>query len=404
MSLLSPSPRWQWSTRLVVSVLMLAFAVLVLYRFRSLLTPLVLALMLSYILNPVVGYLVRRRGLPRGLAVLVVYLVLIVVVLSVTTAIGVVLGQQVVGLIADIRAIAAILPERVAELSQSSFQIGPFPLDLSQIDFAPLLEQLTGAIQPILSQTGSIIGSIASATASVVGIALLVLVLGYYMLHDFPDFGDSILSVAPQPYRPDVERLVRETSRVWSSFLRGQLILAVVIGVAVTALATLLGLRFQLALGLLSGLLEFIPIFGPLIAGVVGVLVALFQNANWLGLSPIWYAVLVAGMYLLVQQVENNILVPRIIGGSLNLHPLAVLIGAVAGGVLAGVLGLLLAAPVIATLRIWGRYLYRKVLDLNPFPEPTPTAPSALARAARRNFWARLAQRRERPVTADEDT
>ncbi len=379
----------------MAGVFLLALVALALFRFRSLLPPLVLALMLSYLLNPVVNLLVRRAGLGRGPAVIIVYLFLVLLVLSLTTALGVAIGQQVVGLAAGIRDFAAELPNLMAELPQSRFQIGPFLLDLSRVDLQPLLEQLAGAIQPVLSRTGVFLGSIASATASAVGLLLLILVLGYYVLQDYPDLGGSFLQIAPEPYRADVQRLINETSLVWRAFLRGQLILAIVIGAVVTGLATVLGLNFQLALGILSGFLEFIPIFGPLIAGGVGVIVALFQDSNWLGLSPLWYAVVVAGMYLVVQQVENNFLVPRIIGGSLNLHPLAVLVGAIAGGVLAGALGLLLAAPVLATLRIWGLYAYRKVLDQDPFPEPVPAPPEAVAQPSRRNLLAQLARRRK---------
>jgi len=83
-----------------------------------------------------------------------------------------------VGLVAGIRAFAVTLPARLAEFSQSSFQIGPFILDLSRVDFSPVLQQLTSAIQPAISQTGALIGSVASATASFVGLFLLVMVLG----------------------------------------------------------------------------------------------------------------------------------------------------------------------------------------------------------------------------------
>jgi predicted PurR-regulated permease PerM len=148
-------------------------------------------------------------------------------------------------------------------------------------------------------------------------------------------------------------------------------------GLIVGATMGILGVRYAPMLGLLAGLLEFIPVIGPLIAGVIAVLVALFQPDNWLGLPPLYFALLVAGAQVVLSQIENSFLVPRIIGGSLNLHPIIILIGAVIAANLAGIVGLLLSAPTIATLRLFGRYIYRKMFDLDPWPEPPrqPTPP-----------------------------
>jgi hypothetical protein len=157
--------------------------------------------------------------------------------------------------------------------------------------------------------------------------------------------------------------------------------------VVTTLVMTGLGLRNSLVVGLIAGALEFIPIVGPFIAGAIGVTVALFQASNPFGLSTLGYALVVLIAFLVIQQLENNVLVPRIIGESLNLHPLAVLIVAVMGASFAGVLGLLLAAPVLATLRLLGRYAYRKFFDLDPWPEPLPKperGPGLLHRLLRR--------------------
>jgi predicted PurR-regulated permease PerM len=129
--------------------------------------------------------------------------------------------------------------------------------------------------------------------------------------------------------------------------------------------------------------------FGPVIAGLIAFLVALFQGSNWWGLAPLTFALVVLAVFALIQQVENNILVPRIIGRSLNLRPLVVLLAALAGASLAGVLGLLLAAPAVASLRIWLGYVYRKTLGLDTWPgsslgPPRPARPRLASRLIRR--------------------
>jgi len=152
--------------------------------------------------------------------------------------------------------------------------------------------------------------------------------------------------------------------------LRGQVILGAVIFVVVWLGLSLLGVRNALTLGLLSGLLEFIPNLGPIIGTGVAMIVAFFQPTNPWGLESWQFALLVLVFMVVVQQLENNILVPRIVGGALDLHPLIVLVGVLMGAALAGILGAILAAPVLASLKLMGTYIWRKLFDLPPFPEP----------------------------------
>jgi len=128
----------------------------------------------------------------------------------------------------------------------------------------------------------------------------------------------------------------------------------------------IVGVRNALILGIIAGVLEIIPSIGPTIAAIPAVLIAYFQGSTYLSLSNGWFALLVIGLYVVIQQLENNILVPRIIGRSLNLHPLVVIIGAIAGASLAGILGMFLALPTLASLRVVGNYVYCKLLDLEP--------------------------------------
>jgi phosphoglycolate phosphatase len=114
--------------------------------------------------------------------------------------------------------------------------------------------------------------------------------------------------------------------------------------------------------------LEAIPTFGPILATIPALLVAFFRGSIYLPISPFWFAALVLGIYTIIQQVENAYLVPRIMGRRLQLHPVVVFIGVLAGGLIAGALGVLLAAPIVATFRVLLRYVYAKLLDQNPFP------------------------------------
>jgi predicted PurR-regulated permease PerM len=125
----------------------------------------------------------------------------------------------------------------------------------------------------------------------------------------------------------------------------------------------------------LFGIAKFVPILGPFSAGVVAALVALFQPGNWLGVSPLGHAVLVVAAVIVLDQSIDYLLLPRIMGSSLNLHPVIIIVGAIIGASLAGVIGLLLSAPAMATLLLLTRYTFRKLVDLSPWDPPIDAAP-----------------------------
>ena len=224
-------------------------------------------------------------------------------------------------------------------------------------------------------------------TASWIGWAVLVFVLSIYFAIDWPRFGGLISDAIYQPgYRQDVKRLLSETGRIWNSYLRGQTLLATLMAVIFTVVLWILGVRYAFLLGVLAGVLDFIPFVGAFITVALSTAVAVFQGENWLGLSPLWFGLLVLGIGIVLQQIEGNWLNPRIVGGALGLHPLLVMIGAIMGSILAGLLGVMLAAPVLATVKLLGVYAWHKMFDLDPFPDseaaseptgaPTPPLPT----------------------------
>jgi predicted PurR-regulated permease PerM len=132
----------------------------------------------------------------------------------------------------------------------------------------------------------------------------------------------------------------------------------------------MLGVPYALALGAVAGLLEFLPIVGPLVSTITAMIVAFFLGSTTFEtMNPLIFAGIVALFMLIVQQIENGVLVPRIVGGALDLHPIVIIIAVMMGSSLAGILGAVLAAPVAATLKLFGGYGWRKMFDLAPFPD-----------------------------------
>jgi predicted PurR-regulated permease PerM len=370
------SPPWQPGTRLAAGMFLIILAIIILYLIRSLLAPLFLALLLAYLLHPLIIKLTTKWRLPRGVAVLLVFLGLLIVLIAMMTGLGLTISQRASQLASYLGDLSVTLPAQLEALEELKVDIGPWQIDLTQVNLDPILSDLASIISPFLSQTGNLLTSVAKTTASVVTIVVLALVLGYYLLLDFDHLANALIDAVPHPYRGDFRRLMDETGQIWQAFIRGQAILAVVMALLVWVILTILRVRFPVMLALISGLMEFVPWLGPIIAGLVTIMVALFQGGNIWGLSPLSFALVVLIVFIIIQQLENNVLYPGIIGHSLNLHPLVVILSILAGGILAGLIGFLLAAPIVATLRILLGYVYRKSVGLDtwftPVISPSP--------------------------------
>ena len=354
------SRRWSDSTKWLVILGSLAVFAWILYRFSRIISPLAIAFILAYVLNPLVRFVTTKTKLSRTWAVVSVYLALIVIL-------GLVLGFFVPSLIQQVRNINVDFQNIVDGISR--FFERPLFFFGFYIDLLEVYKEVSGALEnmisPLASRTVSFLIDLASGFAWFI----FVLIVSFYLLKDADKLISSFEGLLPTEYREEVRQLVEEINAIWSSFFRSQLVLCGVVGALVGVLLAAVGVRNALILGILAGVLEIIPNIGPTIAAVPAVLIAYFQGSNHLPLSNGWFALLVIGIYVLIQQLENNFLVPRIIGRSLNLHPLVVIIGVIAGASLAGILGMFVAAPFLATLRVIGRYIYNKLLDQEPFGE-----------------------------------
>lgn len=369
------SPPWSRTTKTIVVVAALLLLALLVMRFRTLLAMLVVAAILAYLLDPLIVFIDKRTNIRRGIVIAVVYIVLAAALIGGFFALGVASYQQAANLIEQAPALIENVAASIAALVNRTepITLGPLSLDPSIVAWDRLPEQLLGLVEPLLSQSGSVVSRFATSTVRTVFNLLFIFVLSIYLATDLPRFGGYVKSFAQQPgYREDAERLMPQLRHVWSAYLRGQIILSLVIFLTVWIGLTLLGVQNSLALGLLAGLLEFLPNLGPVVSASVTVIVAFFQPTNYLGLASWQYALVVLGLMAVIQQLENHLLVPRIVGGALDLHPIIVIVGLFMGASLAGILGAILAAPIIASLKLFGNYAWRKLFDLPPFPEDEP--------------------------------
>ncbi len=373
------STRWNPFVKQIVIVSGLVAITWLLFRVSPLLTPLVLIFLLAYLLSLPVGFLVKHTGWPRTLVVVIVYLLFLVLIITAP----VMLVPRLVSLVLGLGNTLLNMINELTSATPKPIQIAPsLTLDLGPY-YAPINQWLTGFLEPdvsVLSNLQNMLFPFASGAAVVVRgavggvlVLLLVLFISFTLVRDWPMIAHWTLMRMPEPLRPELRRLWRELARVWDAFVRGQLTIGLVMGLIIGTITTLLGIRNGPALGLLSALGEFLPGIGSTIAAVIGTLVAFFTGSAWIQLPPLGFAALIAGTYFLVVQFENFYIVPRIVGQRISLHPIVIVIGALAGAELGGLLGLFLAAPIIASARVLIAYAFSKLLDEDPFP-PAPTA------------------------------
>lgn len=393
------SPPWNNSVKILVAVATVVLLVAVVARFTDLILRIVAAGIIAYVLTPLINLVAERTPLSRGASILVTYLMLILLIIGFFVILGVSTFQQVENLIEIIPTLVDNVASRIS--SVDVIQLGPFQWDVATmwgaIDWAAVEDQVIGAVLPALNQGGRTVLAILSSTVDVITVVFFISIISIYLAFEAGRLGSRVSGAIYDPsYRRDTERVIREFDRIWRAYLRGQIVLAVVIFLAVWSSLAILGVQNAFGLGVLSGLLEFLPVIGPLIGTIVAAMVAFLQPSNYLGLEPWVFALVVILIMFLIQQVENNVLVPRIVGGALDLHPLVIIIGVFMGASLAGLIGAILAAPVLATIKLLGSYAWRKMFDLPPFPEPEEPYPRPATTTLSRPWrWLRRKLNRE---------
>jgi predicted PurR-regulated permease PerM/GNAT superfamily N-acetyltransferase len=383
------SPQWSATTKFLVMLAILAVVAFLLIRFQGVIAPVILAVILAYLLNPIVTALVKFSRLSRTLSVLVVYIVLILLVLGLVSGAGLLIQQQISGLLSTTLAFINSIPTWINSLSSKPLELGPFKLDLSKTDASSLQNALIPTARDWIGRVTNWATGAASEAATTMAWAGFVFIVSYYLIHDMNSLEKGVLRLVPGEYSLDARRLLADLGPIWNAFLRGQLTLSLIMGTAFGLVMGLLGLRFALVIGLMAALMEFVPIIGPYLTAGTSILIALFQPTNWLGFSPTAYTLGVAAAALLLQQLEANFLSPRVMGRQLRMHPAILIVGAFVGASLMGIPGLLLSGPILATARLFGRYVYAKLVNLPPWPDPEarpttlPTGKPVVCRPAR---------------------
>jgi predicted PurR-regulated permease PerM len=363
------SPKWNWTTKLLVGLTLVAISLWLLVQFQNFLGPLITALILAYLIQPIAQFLKEKLKFPWQISVTLVYLLLVGSVLGLLTWGGFALFEQFQSLIRFIERNLDQLPELVAEITEQTYQIGPFSFTPTLVELDNITDQIVGAIQPLLGRMGSFAGAIAAGAVSVITWVVLIFLVSYFLLAESEGIPGRVLNINIPGYSKDMERISKELKRIWQGFLRGEILVVLISMVLYTITLGAMGVQFFIGLSTIAAVGQLIPYVGAWATWISFGLVALFQNTIPFGLPPGVYTIIVLGVGMIINNIIDQIIRTKVMAESLKVHPALVLIGALIGVQLFGFVGIIIAAPVMASFKLFLNYIIKKLNDQNPWED-----------------------------------
>ena len=328
-----------------------AVLVYLIWLLAPVLMPFAVAAMLAYLGDPLVDRL-ERVGLNRAWAATIVFVVLLVAVIGVLLLLVPLVVRQIENLVDNLPRYGAWAQNVAWPWLQGRLHLDPHTFDSDR-----LLEAIKSHLGSIGDVAGTVLGKV---SRSGVGIAMwltnlvLIPVVAFYLLRDWDRLVGMIDRMLPRSVQPTIAHLARESDRILGAFVRGQMLVMLALGVFYGAGLGLVGLAVGPLIGMVAGLLSFVPYLGFIIGFVAAMIAALVQYGDWTHL------LLVGGVFLVGQLLEGYVLVPKLVGDKIGLHPVAVIFAVLAGGYLFGFLGVLLALPAASVIMVLLRYLIER--------------------------------------------
>jgi predicted PurR-regulated permease PerM len=378
-----PSPQWGNNAKLLIVSMAFVLAIFGTYLIRNVIAIAALAGLIAFLVAPLIRLGVRHLRIPRGIALLIAYLVVFIG----TVGFGVLLARSIVESVIELDPIGLIDEVRMWLLTSADVNGHVVVLGLN-VDISSFLDSLQSSALPgdgqaavidaeqILDYVGAGFSGVRTAVGIVTALitsAIITALVAMYLNADSGRMHEATLASFPSGYERDGYMMMAAQKSVWRGYLYGQLVNSLITGTFVFVVLWFVGLPGAFLMGMIMVVLNMIPTFGPILAAIPGVLAALLSGSTrWPELENYWFALIVIGIYLLVVQLQANIIAPRVMGTAVNLRPAVILIGLLVGFQVGGLLGSLLAVPVIASIRDIGVYLWRKLIDADPWPGEDP--------------------------------
>lgn len=352
--------QWSLTFRYLAGILLFAALVAFVFYARDAVRNFVIAGFVAYLLNPGVEYLQVRAGLKHAAAVNLVFFSSVILLVGMPAAMAPIFYDEARIVIEDLLDLSKQLGNTLSQPVQFGnivFHLEGWANNLSEVEntlLAPLPEEILSVLE----------------TTSV-GVLwfLVILVSVYLLLSKWDGMRDSLFSFVLPPYRPEVDELYHRIRNIWMAYLRGQIVLMLIVGVVFTIVWLIMGIPGALVLGAIAGLFTLVPDVGPFLAVMLAAGVALLEGSTWIPLSNFWVAGLVIAVYLVLINAKNFFLRPIIMGRSVHMNEGLVFIVIIVATILEGILGALLVVPLVASVTVIIGYVRRKILGLPAFED-----------------------------------
>ncbi len=296
------------------------------FYLRSVLGILFLSIFLTMIISPFADKMKEKRGFPRWLSILIVYLLIISIV-------SLAIGMLIPTLAKELILFSNKIPDMASGIINN---LSPYLQSTITSSLSELASKLSSQSTSIVSKFGGILGGF--------GQAIIVFVISFYMSIEERGIEKIIKSVTPKKHIEKTVQLLRKIQDKVGGWVRGELILILIIGILSYIGLIILGVNYALLLAIIAGLTELIPYIGPWIGAVPAVLIGFTQSPG--------KAIMVGVLYIIIQQLENALIVPKVMNKSVGLHPIIVIVVIIIGMNWFGILGALIAVPVTAMIQI----------------------------------------------------
>ncbi|MEP7184565.1 MAG: AI-2E family transporter [Rhodanobacter sp.] len=338
------SRRWQL-------IAIAAVIVYLIWLLAPVLMPFAVAATIAYLGDPLADRL-ERLGLNRMWAATIVFVVLMIAMFGILLLLIPLIARQVENLIANLPRYGNWAQDVAWPWLQGRLHLDPHLFDSDR-----LVDAVKAHIGSIGGVAGVVLGKVSrSGLGVVMWLTNLVLipVVSFYLLRDWDRLTAKIDSMLPRSIQPTIAHLAHESDKILGAFVRGQLLVMLALGVFYGTGLGLVGLSVGLLIGLIAGLLSFVPYLGFMVGFVAAIVAALVQYGDWT------HVLLVCGVFIVGQLLEGYVLVPKLVGDKIGLHPVAVIFAVLAGGYLFGFFGVLLALPAASVIMVLLRYLLER--------------------------------------------
>ncbi len=353
-----PSSEHPRAYQVAFGLIALALALVTLYLMRDVIGAFVLGAVLAFLVGPVVDQL-ERLAVPRSAAILLTFALVIALVAALFTMVAPLLTEEIGQLRVQAPAIAATAQAQLSRIEGHPLNVLGVSIDLS--GSASTIE--AHANEFLLGQFGNAL-SLGLAAISTLLQTLLMLIVAFLLALDAHRVSRLLRRLTPTAYRADFDEIWPEVKSMVYAYMRGQLTIAALIGISTGIAIELLGLKFALALGLLAGIASLVPYLGPVLGAVPTILIGLAASPR--------QAVLVGLSYLVITNLILNFVYPKVVGDAVRLRPIFVIVAFIAGFSLAGILGMFVAVPIAATIRILFDHVHPKLFGGGESAPATP--------------------------------